>query len=210
MNSDCLVLPEHPPPGRNRARLAVTAVTASRVPLGLAFVWALTSGAPAWGAIFVAGLAALSDFIDGRLARRLRVASPRGAWLDVWADAWFVECGLTALAWAGRLPWATPVAMAIALSSFAYAGMSTPVSVSSEQPARGRRSGADRLGHVAGIVNWGIALAGAVDRASGAGGSWLHSAGYAAALVNLAPVLTRLLVRHPREQGSRGRSQAGT
>lgn len=50
-----------------------------------------------------AGIAA-SDLLDGRVARALHVASPRGARLDVWADLAVVLCGFGAFALLGIYP----------------------------------------------------------------------------------------------------------
>ena len=83
-------------------------LTGSRLVLGPLFAvllfWAPT------GAFVVSGLAAATDFLDGRLARRLGQGSDRGAVLDVVCDAVFVLTGLTALAWAGVLSVALPIA----------------------------------------------------------------------------------------------------
>lgn len=51
-----------------------------------------------------AGIAA-SDLVDGPLARRLHVASPRGAWLDTVADFGVVLCGFGAFAMRDLYPW---------------------------------------------------------------------------------------------------------
>jgi phosphatidylglycerophosphate synthase len=66
------------------------ALTLSRIPLGIGF-W-LTSG---WTAVALVGIAALTDALDGNLARfiarrRDRPLSPVGGWLDPLADKLFV------------------------------------------------------------------------------------------------------------------------
>jgi CDP-diacylglycerol--glycerol-3-phosphate 3-phosphatidyltransferase len=60
-----------------------------------------TSAATRVAAVLFAG-AALSDFVDGRLARRWALASPLGAFLDTTADKLLVACTLFALVGVGR------------------------------------------------------------------------------------------------------------
>jgi phosphatidylglycerophosphate synthase len=68
----------------------------------------VAAGADTWAAAAFA-FAVVTDFADGRLARRYNEASPMGGLLDHTADACFVTVGLAALARAGRVPWALPV-----------------------------------------------------------------------------------------------------
>jgi CDP-diacylglycerol--glycerol-3-phosphate 3-phosphatidyltransferase len=68
-----------------------------------------TDGAyPAAAALF--GLASLTDFFDGRLARRWGVTTPLGSFLDTTADKLLVSGTLIALVAVGRAsPWLTAV-----------------------------------------------------------------------------------------------------
>jgi CDP-diacylglycerol--glycerol-3-phosphate 3-phosphatidyltransferase/cardiolipin synthase len=84
------------------------------LPLGLA-VAARADAA----ALACLGAAAATDVIDGRLARRLRVASAAGAWLDVGADALVTTVALAMLGNTGALPSALFVAPLLAFGVFA-------------------------------------------------------------------------------------------
>ena len=74
------------------------ALSLSRIPLGVGF-W-LTSG---WTAVAIVAIAALTDALDGNLARFIarrtnRPLSPVGGWLDPLADKLFALIVLAALA----------------------------------------------------------------------------------------------------------------
>jgi CDP-diacylglycerol--glycerol-3-phosphate 3-phosphatidyltransferase len=56
----------------------------------------------AWVAAVLFAAAALSDFVDGKLARRWALTSPLGAFLDTTADKLLVACTLFALVGVGR------------------------------------------------------------------------------------------------------------
>jgi cardiolipin synthase len=49
--------------------------------------------------------AALTDLLDGAVARRFRLATPVGAWLDPVADKCLLSGAFLALAAAGMMPW---------------------------------------------------------------------------------------------------------
>ena len=49
--------------------------------------------------------AALTDILDGAVARRFRPATPAGAWLDPVADKCLLSGAFLALAAAGMMPW---------------------------------------------------------------------------------------------------------
>jgi cardiolipin synthase len=49
--------------------------------------------------------AAFTDFLDGAVARRFRLATPAGAWLDPVADKCLLSGVFLALAVAGTVPW---------------------------------------------------------------------------------------------------------
>ena len=55
-------------------------------------------------ALLLLSLAALSDWADGALARRMRLTTVLGSYLDPLADKLFVACLVSALAWEGLLP----------------------------------------------------------------------------------------------------------
>lgn len=75
-------------------------LTLLRVPLGIAFPFVVRS--PLWGGLVLAG-AALSDVLDGYVARRLGHASPAGAVIDGGVDKFFALCAAFSLWGAGLL-----------------------------------------------------------------------------------------------------------
>lgn len=90
-------------------RLIPNGITLLRVFLSILFA-ADTIGQFAYGKNNLIRLAAvfllicLTDFVDGRFARRLRCASAAGARLDVLADLFFLAVSNITLAWLGLLP----------------------------------------------------------------------------------------------------------
>ena len=132
-------------------RGAPNALTMSR--FVLAAMWVLLANAapdnrPAFAAIAV--VAAATDFIDGRMARRLGVARESGGWLDSIADVTFVLVALGCYAAAHQLPWAIPVLIAISFGQYALDSLWL------------HRTGApvrSRLGHWGGIFNYALVIA---------------------------------------------------
>jgi phosphatidylglycerophosphate synthase len=98
----------------------------------------------------VAIVAAGSDFVDGRIARRLGVASGSGRWLDGIADVTFVLAALFCEAGAGAIPFYIPVLIALSFSQYAID------SVLIGQPATGPIK--SRLGHWGGIINYALVI----------------------------------------------------
>jgi phosphatidylglycerophosphate synthase len=109
------------------------ALSASRAVLALPLAWALGAGDQVV-ALFVFGLAVVSDVLDGHLARRLggSKAADRGgrlgALFDVGADAVFLLTGLT-VSWAvADLPgWVPLVAAAMLVRFFATSPVGAPL-----------------------------------------------------------------------------------
>jgi len=101
-------------------RFVPHALSAWRASLALPLVWALGAG-ESGVALAAFGLAAVSDVLDGRLARRLGVADRqgrRGPLVDVAADGVFLLAGLTA-AWVhAELPAWVPLVAAAMLARF--------------------------------------------------------------------------------------------
>ena len=81
--------------------------------------WAIVSGH--WGlAAGLFGIAIVSDYLDGPLARRFNHASPIGGLFDHATDALFVTVNLGALSWIGLLnPW-LPVLVALAFAQYLF------------------------------------------------------------------------------------------
>jgi phosphatidylglycerophosphate synthase len=103
-------------------------------------------GGAAWLLGIAAG-AALSDFIDGPIARRLGAVSAAGRWLDSVADVTFVLAALFSEAALGALPFYIPVLIALSFTQYVvdsaiFSGAGGPV-----------RS---RLGHWGGVVNYAL------------------------------------------------------
>jgi CDP-diacylglycerol---glycerol-3-phosphate 3-phosphatidyltransferase len=159
------------------------ALSSMRMLLAAAMPWLLLQGGllplAAWG------LAALSDYLDGPLARRRNEVSAVGAILDNVADVTFVLTGLTAAAVLGMVPWLVPGS--IALSAGAYAAASA-------RPRRETVLARSRLGHWAGVLNYvclGL-VTGSVALPDGRWAAILTGAAAATAGLNLAAVGSRL------------------
>jgi phosphatidylglycerophosphate synthase len=99
----------------------------------------------------IAVIAAASDFIDGRIARRLGSTSGSGRWLDGIADVTFVMAAIYCEAAAGAIPFYIPILIAISFSQYVIdsvviaRGMAGPIK--------------SRLGHWGGIINYAIVIA---------------------------------------------------
>jgi phosphatidylglycerophosphate synthase len=98
----------------------------------------------------IAILAAGSDFIDGRIARRLGSTSGSGRWLDGVADVTFVLAAIFCEAAAGAIPFYIPVLIAISFSQ--YVIDSTLIGRGAAGPIK------SRLGHWGGIINYAIVI----------------------------------------------------
>ena len=93
-------------------------LTLLRLLLALPFALAIRADSPVLAtALFT--LAALSDFADGRIARRRGEISALGGYLDHAVDATFVSVGAAALASVGALPGALAPLIALAFVQYA-------------------------------------------------------------------------------------------
>src|SRR5262245_46979167 len=94
-------------------------LTMGRVAIIPLFLWLLDSGTPkdcAWAAI-VYSLAAITDLLDGYLARKLNVVSVLGKFLDPLADKLLVMASLVWMVPMGRIPeWAVALLLAREIS----------------------------------------------------------------------------------------------
>ena len=97
------------------------------------------------GGIAIAG--AVSDLLDGRVARRMRIANGVGRWLDSIADIIFVLTALTCEARIGAIPFYIPMLIAISFSQYAIDSM-----LLSGAPIK------SRLGHFGGIINFALVI----------------------------------------------------
>jgi phosphatidylglycerophosphate synthase len=103
------------------------------------------TGAAVLGSIAIAG--AISDLLDGRVARRMAIVGTVGRWLDSSADIVFILTALLCEAWAGAIPFYIPMLIAGSFSQYAIDSMllsGTPIK--------------SRLGHFGGILNFALVI----------------------------------------------------
>ena len=132
-------------------RHAANAVTLLRIALTPLFLWAVLRGEGGGSGVPAAALfavVALSDFIDGRIARRLGADSRGGRVLDHAADITFILASLGLYVGLGVVPWWVPASIAAAFAAYVLDSL--------------RRSGAQpsligsRLGHLGGVCNYAL------------------------------------------------------
>ncbi len=141
--------------GRESRRAALGAqianlLSASRFVLGAAWLIAFVCGSRGpkiLGSIALS--AAISDFVDGRVARRTHSSGAFGRWLDNLADVVFVLTALTCEVLAGAIPAYIPALIAV---SFVQYAIDTVLISGSSAPVR------SRLGHWAGVLNFALVL----------------------------------------------------
>ncbi len=110
--------------------LTVTArsLTLLRLAATAPFVWLFVSG-DGFPLAALFGAVALSDWLDGRMARRAGTASARWGVYDAVADITFNFAGLAVAAWRGAIgPW-VPAAMALLAGRFLARSLSAPAVV---------------------------------------------------------------------------------
>jgi phosphatidylglycerophosphate synthase len=134
------------------------------------FVWLFVAAAESADARAAAALAgfyvavALSDLIDGKLARLAGAASPRWGRMDVAADMTFNLASLTCAAALGRIGFWVPASVALLGGRFLLRLLGT------------RRSAAiayDRAGNLAGVLYYLLVGAIVFDQWLGIPGGWL-------------------------------------
>jgi len=103
------------------ARLIPNALTLLRFAAIPVFVWLLLEDrdGPSWWAGIVFALAAVTDQVDGFLARRWHVESAFGKVADPLADRLMIDTAVVLLVWLDRLPW---VALVILLRDVVLVG----------------------------------------------------------------------------------------
>ena len=159
----------HLPNALTVARLAV-------IPVFAALLIA-ADGGHSWAAAILFGAAAITDQIDGYLARRWHVESEFGKIADPLADRVLIDVAVVLLWHAGRLPW---LALAIPLRDVVLI-VATPFAV-----ARGYRFEVNLLGKIA---TWLLYSSLAFTMATTAGTDWprwIFWAGFVTALASLA------------------------
>ena len=141
--------------GRARGNLMLAQIPngLSALRFALAAIWIELAARGHQGRLafaIVAIVAAGSDFVDGRIARRLEVASGSGRWLDGIADVTFVLAALFCEAAARAIPFYIPILIALSFSQ--YAIDSIVIGARASGPIR------SRLGHWGGIINYAIVI----------------------------------------------------
>jgi len=157
----------------------------SRIILGFLLILALDG--PPVAALLIVMTAMATDFVDGKVARALGVASRRGLYLDVAADGCFLLGGLSLVALRGWTSPFLPPAIAIALLDLI---LQWRRQIPGEAPVRGV---ADRAGHLAGTVNFFALLAATMVPLGWLDPAWAQRMGLGVAFLNLSPVLLRRL-----------------
>ena len=164
---------------------AANVLSASRFVLGAMWLAAFVHGdrrPEVLGSIALC--AALSDFVDGPVARRMRAADAFGRWLDSVADLAFVLTALTCEAQAGAIPAYIPVLIAVSFAQYAVDsilinGSFTPVK--------------SRLGHWGGIINFALVLLLAFASCARWSGVLVREVSQPLAIFYLAAILERIL-----------------
>ncbi|EJF38213.1 CDP-alcohol phosphatidyltransferase [Clostridium sp. MSTE9] len=94
-------------------------MTLSRIPLAFLFgFFCIELEQPLWPCLIVFLLVSLTDWLDGKLARTLHVASAFGAWLDVSCDLFFIIVSCLSLWLTGRMPMILPIVIIIKFTEF--------------------------------------------------------------------------------------------
>jgi phosphatidylglycerophosphate synthase len=181
----------HGPGGGPAAQLA-NALTLSRFAMAAAWIWLYGARDPGGGpaAIAIVAAAAATDYIDGRIARRMGAASTAGRWLDSAADVVFVLSVLGCFTAAGAIPVYIPVLIGISFGQYA---------IDSILIAPGRGPIRSRLGHYGGVINYAIAIALAAAPRGSTMRAIIGAAMPIVAGFYLAAIAERVLRYHARE-----------
>jgi len=117
-----------PPAEAALLTLAARSLTLARLAATAPFVCMLLDGG-GFGCAVLFGVVALSDWMDGRLARRAGTASARWGILDAVADITFNFAGLAVAAWLGAIGAWVPAVMALLAVRFLARSLSVPAVV---------------------------------------------------------------------------------
>jgi phosphatidylglycerophosphate synthase len=129
---------------------AANLLSALRFLLAAVWILAFIAGARSPGILApIAVVGAISDFVDGRVARWMHSADGFGRWLDGFADIAFVIAALSCEATTGAIPSYIPLLIAISFTQYAIDSIlisrsSTPLK--------------SRLGHWGGVLNFGLVI----------------------------------------------------
>jgi len=161
------------------------ALTISRFVLAAAWIVIARVAPDAFPAFAtLAVIAAVTDFIDGRVARRLGVAHDAGGWLDSTADVTFILAALGCYVSARELPWSIPALIALSFAQYAFDSRWLH---RADAPVR------SRLGHWGGIINYTLVLAMAMTLPESIGRSFILQGVPIIELFYLAAIIERAL-----------------
>ena len=146
------------------------------IPIYAALILTSTSGS-SWAAALIFGAAAITDQIDGFLARRWHVESAFGKIADPLADRLLINVAVILLWHAGRLPW---LALALPLRDILLVAV-TPFAI-----ARGYRFEVNFLGKVATWLLYSSLYITMITDRGTAWPRWIFWGGLAVALLSLA------------------------
>jgi phosphatidylglycerophosphate synthase len=190
------------------AALVPHAISLSRPVLGLSLLLLLRPGVESFVAPAIVLVGCASDWIDGRLARRLGAPSPFGRLFDNLCDVVFLALVFSYFA-ESRL-WSPPVWGRLARNWDAcnwlplwalFASFGIYFVRLLRDLAAGCEPGRSRWGHTAGVANYGLAIGGAIELVPGVNlGPWLlEPAMVGVALLNALAVQEnlRLLAGRP-------------
>ena len=94
-------------------------LTALRLLLVLPMAWSIVSdSAPSYLLLLLVALAIASDYFDGKVARALNTASPRGMLFDHGSDFIFVTSSAIALSTIGLISFLLPILITLAFSQY--------------------------------------------------------------------------------------------
>jgi phosphatidylglycerophosphate synthase len=127
---------------------AANLLSATRIALAIIWLAAFAGGlkgAAIFGSIAIA--AAISDLLDGRVARRMETVGAFGKWFDSVADIVFILTALGCEVSAGAIRIYIPILIALSFSQYAIDSM-----LLSGAPIK------SRLGHFGGVINFGIVI----------------------------------------------------
>ena len=103
---------------------AANLISVSRIALAPLTVWASLKDFALLAVAFLA-LAALSDFFDGRVARRRGTESDIGTFIDHGADVVFILTLISFGAYLSLIPWLLPALIAIAFLQYVFDNFAT-------------------------------------------------------------------------------------
>lgn len=174
---------------------AADALSGARLLIAVALPPALVRGVEApdgsWIPFVLIVVASVTDWFDGALARRAGGPSRHGAALDNAADLALVLGAGAAGAVVGLVPAAVPLAIAASFGSYVLSSVTRSARRRAWQLAR------SRIGHAAGVLNYGLAiLIGAVVAVPGP--AWtpaLRVGSLVVVALNGAAVLDRVTAR---------------